>query len=204
MELTVLGFSGHSYVCISIAQQLGWSIKGYLNPTEVNDTPLPNIQYLGSENDENCVNELKGENTIIGIGDNIIRQKLFDRLNGTLKFPVLIHPSSIVDPSVKIESGTLVFAGAILNTFANVGKCAIINTGAIIEHECEINDFTHIAPGALLCGNVKVGKRTFVGAGSVIKQGITIGDDVTIGAGSVIIKDIPSGSKVVGNPGRFI
>ena len=98
----------------------------------------------------------------------------------------------------------MIFAGAIINAFANVGVGCIINTAAVIEHDCIVNDFTHICPNVALAGGVSVGAKSWVGIGSQVKQLIKIGDNCLIGAGSTVIKNIPGNVTAFGSPAVVI
>lgn len=198
-KLVIIGYSGHSYVCIETALLSGFEVVGYFDIEEKLMNPY-NINYLGSENNLTKLDT----NLFIAIGNNNLRHQVFERLSLNNYFSTLIHPNSIISSTTSVSSNVLISAGAIVNAYAKIGHGCIINTSSIIEHECDIDDFVHIAPGAVLAGNVKVGKRSFIGANAVVKQGLTIGEDVVVGAGSVIINDIPSNSTVVGNPGRII
>lgn len=198
-KIKLIGYSGHSYVCIETALLSGFEVVGYFDVEEKLMNPY-NINYLGSEN-----NLTKSDtNLFIAIGNNSLRHQVFEKLSLNNYFSTLIHPSSFISSTTSISSNVLISAGAIVNAHAKIGHGCIVNTSSIIEHECVIDDFVHIAPGAVLAGNVKVGKRSFIGANATIKQGLTIGEDVIVGAGAVIINDIPSNSTVVGNPGRII
>jgi sugar O-acyltransferase (sialic acid O-acetyltransferase NeuD family) len=198
-KIKLIGYSGHSYVCIETALLSGFEVVGYFDIEEKLMNPY-NINYLGSEN-----NLTKSDtNLFIAIGNNSLRHQVFEKLSLNNYFSTLIHPFSFISSTTSISSNVLIAAGAIVNAHAKIGHGCIINTSSIIEHECVIDDFVHIAPGAVLAGNVKVGKRSFIGANATIKQGLTIGEDVIVGAGAVIINDIPSNSTVVGNPGRII
>lgn len=198
-RLVIIGYSGHSYVCIETALLSGFEVVGYFDIEEKFMNPY-NINYLGSEN-----NLIKSDtNLFIAIGNNNLRHQVFEKLCLNNYFSTLIHPTCFISSTTSISSNVLISAGAIVNAHAKIGHGCIINTSSIIEHECDIDDFVHIAPGAVLAGNVKIGKRSFIGANAVVKQGLTIGEDVIVGAGSIIINDIPSNSTVVGNPGIII
>lgn len=198
----IIGYSGHAFVVIDAAIKSGKNIIGYSEKNESIKNPF-NLNYIGFEEDNDFQGWNKGFDFVLGIGNNLIREKNFRLLNSKQEnIKTVFHPSAIIGSNVEIEAGTFIAAGAMINPLAKIGKATIINTGSIIEHECYIGNFTHIAPGAVLAGNVKVGERAFIGANSVIKEGVTIGDDVIVGAGTVVINDILSGNKVVGNPGR--
>ncbi len=202
-NLIIIGYSGHAYVAIDIAQLQGYNIIGYIENEEKSSNPY-NIDYLGNEDViQNILNTNKSK-LFIGIGSNKIREVIYKKLNAEFEFAVLKHKNSIQSVHSSINAGALMGAGSVVNSLASIGICSIINTGAIIEHECVVDDFVHIGPGAVLAGNVKIGKRSFIGANSVVKQGIVIGEDTIIGAGSVILHDVPSGATVVGNPGKII
>ncbi len=199
MKLAVVGYSGHSYVCIETANQSGFDVVGYYDIEEKSVNPYK-LNYLGSENTISDSNN----HLFVAIGDNKLRQIICEKLISINKFATLIHPTSFISSTSIISDNVLLSAGSIVNAHAKIGYGCIINTASIIEHECHLDDFVHVAPGATLSGNVTIGKRSFIGANATIIQGITIGDDVIIGAGAVIINNVPSNSTVVGNPGKII
>jgi sugar O-acyltransferase (sialic acid O-acetyltransferase NeuD family) len=139
---------------------------------------------------------------LIAIGSNQLRYQIAKRIRHP--FGIQVHPSALVDESVKIGAGSVILHGSIIQTGAKIGEQVIINTGARIDHDCLIADYVHIAPGSILCGHVEIGSFTLVGAGSVVIPGIKIGMHCHIAAGSVITRNIPDGSVVRGNPGRII
>ena len=94
--------------------------------------------------------------------------------------------------------------GAIIQSYACIGKHCIINTGASVDHDCVIEDYVHVSPHCTLCGNVSIGEGTWIGAGSVIIPGVKVGKWSVIGAGSVVIKDIPDNVVAVGYRCRII
>ena len=199
-ELIIIGYAGHSYLCIETAINNGTSIAGYCELEKISDNPY-NLKFLGKEEDLDVNNQL-----FIAIGDNTIRRKVYEKLilNKTYLDTSIIHSRSIVSSSALIKKQNFISAGAIINPKVIINIGCIINTGAIIEHECNIGYFSHICPGAVLAGNVSVGEGCVIGANSVIKQGIQIGNNVMIGAGAVIVKDVPNNSTIFGNPGRII
>jgi sugar O-acyltransferase (sialic acid O-acetyltransferase NeuD family) len=197
--LSIIGYGGHSYVCIDAAIIQGYKVEGYYEIEEKNFNPF-GLKYLG---DENQAVSLK--NTFISIGDNLLREHVFKRIYQKMNKKVkIIHPSSVVSDLATISEQVLVCASATINPLAKIGLGSIINTGSIIEHECEIGEFSHVAPNATLCGNVIVGKNTLVGANTTILPNIKIGQNVIIGSGSVVTKDVPSNTKVIGIPAKSI
>ena len=142
---------------------------------------------------------------IIGIGDNYLRDQVFQRLSVQrfVKWETIVHPSSTISRHAALGPGTFVSAGAIINTGARIGKNVIINTGAIIEHDCVVEDSASVAPRACLGGGAQIGARSAVSIGATIRHGISIGADTVIGAGAVVLRDIPDGVVAHGIPANI-
>ena len=200
--IALIGYSGHAYVVIDILLGSGRLVAAYCDREQKLSNPY-GLKYLGTENE--AVNGLQEFDFFVGIGNNLIRQKVQRYLGPLLGNPVnAIHTSAVVSSSVELATGVMVAANATINPLVKLGHGVICNTACIIDHECIVGDFAHIGPGTVLCGNVKVGAGSFVGASAVIKPGITIGENATIGAGAVIINDVPANCTVVGNPQRIL
>lgn len=195
--MLLYGAGGHAKVIISCLQANDISVKGVFDD-DLSKKELGLIPVLGSYR---AGYELE-EPLIISIGANQIRQKVAAFIQH--QFGKVIHPSALMDASVKVGEGSVVLHRAVLQADVEVGRHVIINTSASVDHECMIKDFVHIAPGAVLCGNVHVGEGTIIGAGTIVTPNLTIGKNCLIGAGSVITKHIPDFAIVRGNPARII
>jgi len=205
-SIILFGYSDHGLVVADLILLGGRSIVGYCEPEEKQFNPYQ-LKYLGYEEDEEVIEQIKEEHYFVSIGDNHIRRRLTMHLIKMMSNPPenVIHPNAYISSTVTVaEQGVLVGSYCTINACSVIGNGVICNTNAIIEHECIIDDFVHIAPSATLCGKVKVGENTFIGANAVVRQGIRIGKNVVVGAGAVVVKDIPDGSIVVGNPSRRI
>ncbi len=193
--MNLYGASGHAKVIIDILK------RSKIEISKIYDDDINIKNILGF--DVTSFKRLdKNDSFIISIGNNKIRKSISRKLNAG--YGQAIHPSSIIDPTVTIQDGTVVMAGTVINSSVEIGKHCIINTSASIDHDCVIDDFVHISPKAILCGGVKAGEGTHIGAGAVVIPGVIVGKWCTIGAGAVIIKDVPDGVTVVGNPGRIV
>lgn len=201
--MILIGYSGHAFVVYGIFRAAGKKVTGYCDVAEKKYDPF-GLTYFGTENSDAALEALKQNGYFIAIGDNGLRKKIYDSLQSKNLTPVnAIHPSAIIDGSVKIAAGGIMIAANVtINPLAEIATGAICNTGCIIEHECIVGEFAHIGPGAVLCGNVKIGEGTFVGAHAVIKQGITIGKNAMIGAGAVVVKNVPDHVTVIGVPAK--
>ncbi len=193
--MNLYGASGHAKVIIDILNKSKQKIsKIFDDSKDVSDILGIRISHP-SEID-------KDDTFIISIGNNKTRKLVADKLN--TRFSKAIHPNSIIDPTVEIEEGTVVMAGAVINSSTKISKHCIINTASSIDHDCILENYVHISPNATLCGSVSIGEGSHIGAGATIIPGIKVGKWVTIGAGTVIIKNVPDNVTVVGNPGRVL
>jgi len=200
-KIGILGSGGHAKVVIDIINEINnYIIIGIFDDNKTGY--IYDIPIIGKIN-EILIYKDQIDCFIIAIGNDMIRKKIYEN-NIDLYWETLIHPKSIVSKKASIECGSIVCAGAIIQTEVKIGKHCIINTGSSIDHESIINDFTSICPKATICGQVKIGSCTFIGASVTIIQCLNIGNNCIVGAGSVIIRDINDFSKVVGNPGKNI
>jgi acetyltransferase EpsM len=180
------------------------NIVGYAEQKIIENNPFQ-FKHIGYEQEETFIGWQLDADFLIGIGDNNIREKVFnDIIKRGRCVKTLKSITSIISKYSTIGNGTFVSSNVIINASSRVGMNVILNTGCIVEHECIIENSVHIAPGAVLAGNVIIGERSFIGANAVLKQGIVIGKDVIVGAGTVVLQDIPDNTKIVGNPSRFI
>ena len=109
-KINIIGYSGHSYVCIEVALLNDITIIGYCDLNHKNENPY-GLTYLGQEKNMNSKHEV-----FICIADNIIRKKIYNNLT-YLNFNInLIHPNSIISNTVDIGFQSLVCAGAIINS----------------------------------------------------------------------------------------
>ena len=198
-SIAIIGYSGHSFVVLDAAKQMSLDVKYYCERNQFSYNPFE-INYLGDEGNESFDWD-SVDKFILGIGDNIIRQKIANLILSKKKILLnVVHPSSIISNYAISGTGNFIAANVTVNAFAKIADYCILNTGCIIEHECIIESGAHIAPGAVLAGNVFVGENSFIGANSVVKQGIKIGKGVIVGAGSVVIRDILDNEIWAGNP----
>lgn len=196
-NIVLYGASGHCKVVIDILLESSLNIDKILDDS-VNLKEICKYPVVNPSNHEfNDSNKY-----LISIGNNRIRKEIVLKL--FVEYTNAIHPKAIVSRFSKIDVGTVVMAGVVINSDVKIGKHCIINTSASIDHDCVIEDFSHISPNASLAGSVFVGEGSQVGIGATIMQGIKIGKWATIGAGAVIINNVPDFAVVVGNPGKII
>ncbi len=197
--MVVIGGGGHALVVIDSLVAAGREVIGVLDERPERKGGLilgvPILGPLASFHPH-------GEEAIVAIGRNDIRLQVASQWLGD--FATLIHPRAYVGREVKLGVGTVVFAGAVVQSGSIVGRHVIINTGATLDHEGGVGDGSHLCPGCHLAGSVQVGVASLVGTGATVIPGIRIGDGVRVGAGSVVTRDVPDHMKAIGVPARHL
>jgi len=82
-----------------------------------------------------------------------------------------IHPSAVVDPSVKLGRNVHIGANAVIERDAEIGDDTVIGAGCYIGHEVKIGCRTLIYP------NVTIMYRCLVGNAVILHPGVVIGAD---------------------------
>jgi len=202
-KLLIIGASGHGKVVADIALKMNiWKKILFLDDDE-NIKSSMGIEVVGKTRD--ALKYVHDCNLFVGIGNNFTRKKIQNTLEAEgACIPILIHPTAVIGRDVKLESGTVVMAGVIINCCTTIGKGCIVNTSATIDHDNLIEDFVHISPGSHLAGNVTVKKGTWLGIGSLISNNINITCNSIVGAGATVVKDITESGTYVGVPARRV
>lgn len=200
-KIILIGNGGHSKVIKDIIEaQQQFEVVGFLD--DKFDSYFENEHYF-YDSLQNI--ELYKSDYLfnIAIGNNFVREKIFQEMEVNIEqFPVLIHPTACISPSVSIGNGTVVMPGTVINADTVIGKHSIVNSGAIIEHDNDISDFVHLSPNATLAGNVTVGMYSHIAVNATILPQIKIGERCIVGASATVIKDINAGTTVIGTPAK--
>lgn len=202
-NLLIIGASGHGKVIADIAiKTKKWRSIAFLDDNESIKSSM-DIDVIGKVDEVYMY--LEDYEIFVGIGNNQIRQKIQESVEAKgASIPVLVHPNAVIGGHVKLDSGTVVMAGAIINCCTSIGKGCIINTGVTVDHDTVIENYVHISPGAHIAGTVKVGKGSWLGIGSNISNNIEITGGCIIGAGAVVVSDITETGTYIGVPARRI
>ncbi|MBF8436533.1 acetyltransferase [Halanaerobiaceae bacterium Z-7014] len=199
----IIGAGGHGKVILDILERQGYDIAGFLDDDEtIHGTEINGYPVIDSVSK---LEDIAAE-TVIAVGHNPTRKKLFNQINEYKDIDLIntIHPETIINSHVDIGSGNMIVAGAIINSNTVIKDNVIINTGATVDHDCLIESHVHISPGVNLGGNVTVREGSHIGIGASVLPGITIGENVTVGAGAVVISNLEANSVYAGVPAKKI
>jgi sugar O-acyltransferase (sialic acid O-acetyltransferase NeuD family) len=146
--------------------------------------------------------ETVGNQFTLGIGNPVLRKKMcdkFESLGGVLTSTISPH-ASIGHFGNRIEDGSNIITGTIIDNSVIISKGCLLNTNCIIGHDSSIGAFAEICPGAVISGNVFIGSYSFIASNATILPKINVGTNVIIAAGAVVTKDIPDNCLVAGAP----
>lgn len=147
-----------------------------------------------------------GNDFIIGIGNPLLRYKLYEKfieIGGNFVSSIS-SKATIGSYDVFIGDGSNVLDYAIFSNSSSIGKGCIVYYNVIITHDCEVGDFVELSPGATLLGGCKIGSFSQIGSNVTILPKVKIGKNVIIGAGAVVSKDLPDNCVAVGVPAKII
>ena len=195
--IILIGGGGHASVLAEILLQQGREIIAVVSPEPIaGRTVFNGLRHLTSDGDVACfsASDVKLVNGVGMMPGSAMRQKINERfLAQGFQFDTVISPDAVVSPYAIIEQGCQIFAGAIVQTGANIGAHSIINSKALVEHDCVLGENNHVAPGATLCGQVTTKSNVFIGAVAIVINNITIGENAVVGAGSCITRSVDAG-----------
>ncbi len=179
--IVILGAGGHARVVLDACRSAGLFVAGLLDPVEPTGTTIDGSPVLGTDALLADREFLRAHHFVPGVGSQAAKRRLCETILGAGgALGTVIHPSAVVSPNSQIGAGTVVVAGAVVNTRTRVGRFCILNTRAAVDHDCELADGVQVSPGAILCGGVNCGQDVFVGAGAILLPGRSVG------AGAVI------------------
>jgi sugar O-acyltransferase (sialic acid O-acetyltransferase NeuD family) len=185
-NLLIIGAGGHGRVVVDTAELQGiWEDIAFLDDRSDMDTVL-NHRIIGKLQEyEKFVD--KYEYAIVCIGDNEGRLDLIQKiLKVGYKLPVIIHPKASVSKYSIIGVGSVILAGAVINTNASIGTGCIININSCVDHDTIIDDGVHVCSGAVVRSMCSIGRLSYIGARSCVKSGKILGEKFRLEDGEAI------------------
>jgi acetyltransferase EpsM len=161
-SLVIIGAGGHAkVVCDAVLKMNTYAIVGFVDARIPVGTEIMNgLKVILPQSELEKLPDFAG-NFVVAIGNNQVRNKLFNELKELLKPAVIVHPFSSLSAEAKIGRGSVVLAGAVINAFSAVGENSIVNSGVVIDHESIIGNNVHLSIG------------TMVGSNSEVEDGVT-------------------------------
>lgn len=160
-NLLILGAGQYGMVAKEIAESCGqYNIIAFLD----DKNPIA----IGKLNEYEKLKE-QFSHAVVAMGDAVCRLELLDKLEQCgYEIPVLIHPTSYVSPSAKIECGSFIEPMAVIHTDVVIGKGCIISAGTIINHNSKIGSGCHLNCGTIVASNFVIQAQTKTQCGTKI------------------------------------
>lgn len=128
-----------------------------------------------------------------------------------------IHPTAVVDATVRVHPTCHIAAHAVVEAGAELAAHVVIGAGCVVGQGCRIGEGTRLYPNVTLYADTQIGQRCIIHAGAVLGAdgfgfapdagrwhkipqvgNVVVGDDVEIGANTCIDR-AALGSTVLGN-----
>jgi acetyltransferase EpsM len=205
-DLIVVGGGEHARVVIEAAQSVPerWRILGFIDPAPCEETASRmRLPRLG---DHDSLARYSQAAFVLGVGSRGIdgrRRPVVEQIGALpARWAIVIHRTAWVSPTADLGAGSVVFAGAAINTGARIGSHCIVNTHACVEHDAALGDFAHAGPGSVVAGGARVGADSYLGIGSLVRDHRTIGRNCLVGMGAAVTTNYGDGVTLLGVPAR--
>ena len=211
-KIIILGDSGGCLSIIELIRAINknkkkYKILGFLDDKIKKIKGINNYKILGKFSDIKKFDAKISFATSIGSSKNFLQteKKIKDLNLSKKRFPILIHPNSIVSKNSKIGYGTIIYENCSIGANVKIGDFVNILPNSVINHDCEIGNFSKINSMCNFAGSIKVGKSCYIGSGVNIRENLNIGQKNLIGMGSMVLKSfLKSNQKIFGFPAKII
>lgn len=204
--IVLIGGGEHARVVIEAirAGSTPQELLGFVDPEACEETTRRlAVPRLGGED---VLERYRGALGILGFAALETRHRREDavrRLAPLLGgWAMVIHGSAWVSPTATVGEGSVIMAGAVVQTGARIGAHCVVNSGAVVEHDAVLGDQAQLAPSVTLGGGARIGQSAYIGLGAMVRDHITVGAGATVGMGSVVVRDVAAGARVMGVPAR--
>jgi sugar O-acyltransferase (sialic acid O-acetyltransferase NeuD family) len=206
-NLVIIGASGFAREMYDLAMVCyghhdNFTIKGFLsdNPSNIEELGYPPVLSTVSG-----YIPVVGDVFFCAIGNLYDRKKTVEIiLSKGGEFINLIHPTSILSPSVKLGIGVGIKSFCVLASDVKVEDFTFLQSSVIMGHDVQIGSFCQVNSFSFFAGYVKVHNLVSVNAGARIIQNIVIEEESVVGVGSIVIRRVKKNTTVFGNPAKRI
>ena len=175
-KILIIGAGGHGkVVCDAIVAQSKYKIIGFIDDSLAAGTSVScGYKVIGSRSEINSLKE-QADHFIIAIGNNKLREQVYDFFKTVLLPATVIHPSAVIGSDVLIGDGTVVLANAVINASAKIGENNIVNSRVVVDHDCAVGKHVHLSIGTMVGSNSLIADSYLSGIGENINSFSKIG-----------------------------
>ena len=207
-KIYILGVGKCTPVFIDLALDCDYEIVGLYHYNAERTGQIDHgYPILGSF--EDLMNsDLRCKNFMLTMGDNEIREDIFEMLTSKGGIvPTIIHPASVVSRYATIsDRGVVVGPHAEIQADTSIESNTLIRTNVVVCHGSKVGKNCFLGPKCMVGAYTHVADNVYVGQASTIVSGKVnkVGEYAMIGAGSLVTKSVPENVIVVGAPAKVI
>lgn len=159
LKIVIIGAGGHGKVIAdAILKESKNELIGFIDDKiNVGEIIYGNYKVIANSSDNHIMTLANA--FIVAIGNNEVREIIFNKFNVKLIPATVVHPSSVLALDTNIGKGSVILAGVIINPGVEIGINTIINSKSLIDHDVQIGNHVHI------------GQAAIIGSGNKIKDG---------------------------------
>lgn len=203
--IVIIGGGEHARVLIEALRSGPFAerLLGFVDPAPCERAQALGVARLGGDG---ALPAHRGALGVLGFGavdDRTRRREVVQRLDGVLQgWACVVHHTAWISPTATLGAGSVVLAGAVVQTGARIGVHCVVNDGAVIEHDVVLGDFVQVGPRAAIGGGATVGPDAYIGLGASVRDHVSVGAGALVGMGAVVVDNVVAGARVMGVPAR--
>ncbi len=170
-KIIIIGAGGHGKVVFDAIQKLGsFKVVGFVDANLPLGTLVVDQQkVLVNQSNLSAIQNL-ADCFIVAIGNNKIRQEIFEEALQYCEPATIIHPKASIGHTTNIGEGTVILSNVTISSNTTIGKNVIINANTVVDHDCTIGNDVHLKIGTLVGSNSKISDFTLTNIGEIIKE----------------------------------
>lgn len=208
-KIAIVGAGGLGREVLSLVRnaneyQPRFDVVGFVDDNIPKGTPVNGIPVIGKLDD---IDPREVSGLVFAVGNSKVRKSLVERVeNKSFNFPVILHPSVILQDHdrINIGRGSIIAAGTVITTDVLIGDFSLINLTCTIGHDAKLGAYCSLMPSVNISGGATLEEGVFVGTGVKLIKATTLGSFCTIGAGAVVNTDVPADATFAGVPAKPI
>lgn len=169
-RIVIIGAGGHGKVVYEAILSSGqFNVIGFIDSKiEVGTVVINNVKVIISQDNLMKAKDI-ADYFIVAIGNNKIREKIYNEALKYLLPATIIHPNAFIEKSAILKNGVVCLANAVVSSDSIIEENTIVNVSVVVDHECKIGANVHLAIGTLVGSNSVIADGYFSAIGERIE-----------------------------------